>query len=68
MKSNLYVHIPYEQVSSAHSQARNHLDPHQEDEELICKPGHRDILQKLNRKHHFHVVQIKAKSQIQKKH
>lgn len=29
----LSFHIQYEQVSSAHLQAHNHLGPHQEDEE-----------------------------------
>jgi len=43
--SSLYFHILYEQVSTVHLQAHNHLDPHQEDEESICKPGHQDILQ-----------------------
>jgi len=45
MISNLYFHILYEQVSNVHLQAHNHLDPHQEDEESICKPDHQDILQ-----------------------
>lgn len=36
--------VPYGQVSSAHLQAHNHLDPHQEDEELICKHVRRDKL------------------------
>lgn len=41
----LHNTIPYGQASSAHLQAHNHLDPHQEDEELICKHGHQDRLQ-----------------------
>ena len=36
--------IPYEQASTAHSQAHNHLDHHQEDEESICKHAHQDKL------------------------
>lgn len=39
-----YFHVLYERASSAHLQAHNHSDRHREDEELICKPGHQDIL------------------------
>lgn len=42
----LCFHIQYEQVSSAHLQAHNHLGHRLEDEESICKPAHQDILQK----------------------